>query len=98
MIEVPEVWILFGSFIHQDFLLDYPDIVSGIEYIYSVLSESDKEKLFTFLQEIQTGGYDWDYKLNIWNQSGAQFTVAGKDIDILFDEIFNTIQRINNRG
>lgn len=94
MVEAPEVWFLFGSFIHQDFLTDYPDIVSGIEYIYYLLSNSDKEKLFLFLEELQNGEYSWEYKLKLWEESGAQFTVAGKDIDLLYNEVFKTIQKL----
>jgi len=94
MLTVTETWLLFGSHIHQDFLLDHPDVLSGIKEVYTFLSKPEQDELYQILLEINNGEYSTGFKHKFWRKSGADFFVVGKGINALFAEALSAIQQL----
>lgn len=94
MLEVTETWLQFGSHIHQDFLLDHPEFLSGIQEVYTFLTEHEKEELYQIFLEINNGSYDTTFKENYWEKSGADFFIVGEGINAFFEQALGVIQEL----
>jgi len=97
--EIPAVWIFFGEYIHQDFLLDYPDFLSGIKFILHDMTTNQRLELLQFLSHINGNEYQKDELIKIWNSSTAQLVFTIDDISRLFSELFKIVNiSIDNKG
>ena len=92
MIEVIDVWLIFGSHIHQDFLMEFPDFYSGIAVIFNDLSSRQQDDVYAFLKSVLESEYTPVEKLEIWNQSGAELFVTPHQIDDFLSKILDTFE------
>ena len=90
--EFPEIWLFFGAQIHQDFLIDYPDFLSGIFDLLNDLTENQRVELYEFLKDVKSSGYSNQQLLKIWEGSGAEIFVVSEKINLLFDEIYKATE------
>lgn len=91
--KIPDVWLKFGSAIHQDFLEDYPDFFSGIAEIYTNLTPSEQDELYDIILELNKPDYHMGIKGKYWAKSGAEIGVAGRDRYKFFGEVLATIEK-----
>lgn len=90
--ELPDIWLLFGAYIHQDFLLDHPDFVSGIREIVGSFSEDQRSQLLTYLAGLVDSSRSGQELAEIWRASGASFLVADDDAREFLRSLILTIE------
>ena len=90
--SMPEVWFLFGANIHQDFLLDYPDFVSGILAIVQDLNSEQLKELFLFVHELIESDHTLRHKCEIWDKSGTMISVTPSEINMLLSEVYSVVK------
>ena len=91
--ELPEIWLFFGAQIHQDFLIDYPDFLSGISDLLDDLTASQRVELYEFLRDIKSNGYSNQQLAKVWGGSGAEIYIVGERFDLFFDEIYKVVEK-----
>lgn len=72
----PEVWKKLGRYLHQDFMLDYPDFWSGIDSFISELDATEQARLIQFLEALVENEQPGGVFKKVWAKSGAQIYVA----------------------
>ena len=75
MMVIPKVWILFGTFLHQDFLLMYPDFFSGIADFAKGLSPSELQEFKLFISEVVRRDLDSNELQGLWSKSESQLVI-----------------------
>lgn len=91
--DIPEIWLFFGSQIHQDFLIDHPDFLTGIIELLGDFSSSQKVELLKFLNHIHSSNLSNLELSEVWRNSGSEIFVSGEKIDLLFDELFLIVKK-----
>lgn len=90
--QAPDIWIQFGEHIHQDFLDDYPDFVSGIADILRNFSAEQRQELHLFLKELLGADISPDEKLDTWWATEADIFVVTDQIDDFLKQIAKTVE------
>ena len=79
--DIPEVWYTFGGLIHQDFLADHPDVISGFRLILDDFSTNDQLQLLHFLQSILGNDLSAVEQVAVWEVSGSSISVSSDKIE-----------------
>jgi len=90
--DIPEIWLYFGNSIHQDFMFDFPDLISGFVYIITDFSPEQTIQLHDFLLELKKLPLDNRQLSNIWEQSGTQILIGEKNTSLIFDELLKIVE------
>lgn len=72
---LPEIWFELGSYIHQDFLVQFPDFKSGIVDFCSSQTSQDLETLKDFISELLAPNASNSRIAQVWSDGGAQVLV-----------------------
>ncbi|TQV78895.1 hypothetical protein FKG94_12830 [Exilibacterium tricleocarpae] len=91
--NIPEVWISFGMFLHQDFISMYPDFFSGVIEFAQGLSPADRYEFKAFISEIVSGDLNKKELYELWEKSGSQLRVD--NLPEMFVGIDNALKKIN---
>lgn len=67
----PEIWFELGSYIHQDFLIHFPDFKSGIFDFCRDLPRHKVEELSIFVGGVLAENYSGEQLADIWNDNGS---------------------------
>lgn len=94
MKTAPEVWKKLGNYLHQDFMLDYPDFWSGIEDFASGLGSAEQEQLIQFLESLVRNEQPGGALKKVWLKSGAQVLVAAASTKEFYVEL---LQHVRNQ-
>ena len=79
-LDIPEVWYTFGGLIHQDFLVNHPDVISGFRLILGDLPVEDQLQLLRFIQSILGNDLSAVEQVAIWEESGSSISVSVDEI------------------
>lgn len=94
-VMIPQIWLEFGQYIHQDFLSQFPDFRSGVTDFACTLSDERKIEFKEFVTELLNSQPTTSTLSNVWDESGASFYVQDSEIRLLFDEIAAGIRQCN---
>lgn len=81
----PDIWFELGSYIHQDFLLQFTDFKSGILDFCSDLSADQIDELYAFVQGVINANYSGDQLAEVWEGSGAQILFHPQSSEAAFE-------------
>ena len=87
---IPDVWLSFGIFLHQDFLLMYPDFFSGILEFANSLPQSQREEFVLLISDLANSDMSKQEIYEFWNKSGTQLIID--DLPKMFTEIDNVLK------
>lgn len=76
MSKEPKVWKKLGGYLHQDYMLEYPDYWSGIDEFRSNLSDAERVELIQFLRPLVENEQPGGALKRVWKNSGAQIFIA----------------------
>ena len=85
--EIIDIWQAFGQLIHQDFLLDYPDLFSGFVEMFNDFPIAQRKELYCFLVQIVNAGHTPEELADIWGQSGSVIWVETDQMPRLFSDL-----------
>lgn len=91
--SIPEVWLSFGIFLHQDFIVMYPDFFSGVVEFAQGLSSAERYEFKTFISEVVSADLSKQELYDLWEKSGSQLRVD--NLPEMFIEIDKTLKNIN---
>ncbi|MCG8587803.1 MAG: hypothetical protein MJE66_00780 [Proteobacteria bacterium] len=90
--EIVEVWLLLGAQIHQDFLEDYPDLISGLRFVFASMSDVQRSDLLSFLMEVTEGKPSAGELAKVWYASGADLYVQESDVQRFFELLLSELK------
>lgn len=74
-VKEPEVWKKLGGYLHQDYMLMYPDFWSGISEFSASLNCNERDELITYLTLLTTVELPGGELKKRWRNSGAQIVL-----------------------
>lgn len=77
----PQAWKVFGSHIHQDFLLDYPGFFEGLSMVYKCLKEPEQRAVLAYVTQLANENTDASVKAKAWDESGSEILVSVSQVD-----------------
>lgn len=92
MKSVPEVWKKLGKYLHQDYMLDYPDFWSGIDDFSSGLDSPDQERLIQYLESLVNNEHPGGTLKKVWRESGSQIAVAAASTREFYVDLLNHVR------
>lgn len=93
-IEIAQIWLLLESQVHQDFLLVYPDLMTGLTAIIESMSMAQKLELQAFLQDVSAADLSRGELLDLWRKSGSEYLILEKSkIDGFYSELLRAVQQ-----
>lgn len=91
--SVPEVWISFGMFLHQDYISMYPDFFSGVIEFAQGLSPADRNEFKHIISDAANGSLNKKELYELWEMSESQLRVD--NLKEMFVEMNNTLKKLN---
>lgn len=89
--QIVEAWLIFGAHIHQDFLLDYPNFIEGVDYILSNMTALETQQLKDFLGTVLNSNVSESEMLDLWQKSGTEILVDKRQIHDFLEMIYQRI-------
>jgi len=87
MLDTPEVWYSMGEYIHQDFLLQFPDFISGLRDFFGDASEEEVNDMRIFLNELKKLHYSDEQLERLWLNSGSNLVWDGAGVRAILGEL-----------
>ena len=91
MSREPVVWRKLGGYLHQDYMLDFPDFWSGIDAFSSDLSKAERIELIRFLRPLVENEQPGGHLKKLWKNSGAQINITRVKPKELFEELLKRV-------
>lgn len=88
----PQAWKVFGSHIHQDFLLEYPQFFEGLSMVYRCLKEPEQRALLAYLTQLTNESIDPSVKAKAWAESGSEILIAVSQVDEFLLQVLAALQ------
>lgn len=76
----PEVWLLLGQALHDQFFASYPDFWSGFQVFIGTLSQTQRAELLSYLTHLEASTATDAELAEVWIESGTQFWVPNDEI------------------
>ena len=89
--EHPDVWYQLGKFVHQDFLLVFPDIRSGVTEFLATISPQQRGALEAHLSLLTSGKFSNADLARAWSDSGAEISVGQNQMRQWLEELRRSI-------
>jgi hypothetical protein len=90
--EIPEIWFLLGNHLHQDFMVDYPDFISGLMFIIQDFSPNQNIALHNFLLSLKEMSLSNQQLAEIWAKSGSQILIGDQNTQAIYDELLKAVE------
>jgi hypothetical protein len=94
MLKPTNAWRKFGSLIHQDFMLDCPDLYSGMEATYAGLTRAEQEEVYAILVKLNADECLTGELKRMWRQSGASY--ATNKPKLFFAEMLRSVEKVRS--
>ena len=73
--QAPPVWTQIGKRIHQDFLLEHPDLFSGFAHLARSLGSDEKHGLVQYLRFLSSSELPGGEHKRRWDELGTDFSI-----------------------
>lgn len=94
----PRAWKMFGEQIHQDFLLDHPDMFEGFARIAGTMNRGDRADLVDYLKYLTGPAVSRAEQMQSWLNSGSNLFVVKAQITKFLLYLLSVIQEIKGGG
>ena len=87
-----EIFTLFVSYIHQDFLIDYPDFYPGISEILGYMSQEERSSLIGFINNLEEAELTDKELADLWNNQNSGVIITQQDATAFFEKLIQQIR------
>lgn len=90
--DVPEVWLLLGVEVHQDFLIDNPDLLRGFREIFDRFTSAQRQELHQFLGDMLSRELSARELSLLWSESRANLIAVEEDMRNFLEVILGALE------